>query len=476
MRKILSILSIMVAALLFNTTAFAAVLNDEVTSQKIKEADGTSGQDTNSGSGVKTGHIQNSAVTTGKIAAGAVTATKLGIVCPNGQYLQYTTAGGWVCSVGTAGPAGPQGPAGPTGPQGLTGATGATGPQGPAGPQGATGATGPQGLQGPAGPMPHYAKIAVVAQSGGDYTDPVAAMNDISTWCGTPSATNTCLLKIMPGNYDLGGGTLHMQQYVDIEGSGESTTKISGSIPYADWNSALVTGESNAEIRFLTMERYMWPLPTGGQNWIGQTFYNVNYASPKVTHVTIIGHVSMAVHNQSIAGAKPIYSNVNIISDYGHGIYNDGPGTVLIENSHINVINGTQQSSVAGVYNQMAVNLVMNNVVIDVSGPIALGEFLSNNGVWLEPLNGIGGGTIDMMNVKISSYGGSGVILTETDGKISIKNSAIKCTPTPFVYTTTVKSVGSANVAYTQLDGPLPTAGTRCIGAYDGNFNPITCQ
>jgi len=52
--------------------AVAAVANDSILSQHFKEADGTSGQNTNSGSGVKTGHIQDGAVTTGKIAAGAV--------------------------------------------------------------------------------------------------------------------------------------------------------------------------------------------------------------------------------------------------------------------------------------------------------------------------------------------------------------------------------------------------------------------
>ncbi|MBI4710219.1 MAG: hypothetical protein HY759_03830 [Nitrospirae bacterium] len=38
-----------------------------MSSHHFKEADGTSGQDTNSGSGVKTGHIQNGAVTPSKI-------------------------------------------------------------------------------------------------------------------------------------------------------------------------------------------------------------------------------------------------------------------------------------------------------------------------------------------------------------------------------------------------------------------------
>ena len=77
MRKALLILSIMVAASLFNTMVFAAVLNDEVTSIKLKEADGTSGQNTNSGSGVKTGHIRDGAVTTSKIADGSVTDAKI---------------------------------------------------------------------------------------------------------------------------------------------------------------------------------------------------------------------------------------------------------------------------------------------------------------------------------------------------------------------------------------------------------------
>jgi hypothetical protein len=54
-----------------------AVAADEVKSSNIKEADGTTGQDTNTGSGIKTNHIQNAAVTTAKIAAGAVTDAKI---------------------------------------------------------------------------------------------------------------------------------------------------------------------------------------------------------------------------------------------------------------------------------------------------------------------------------------------------------------------------------------------------------------
>lgn len=74
---------------LFSSTAFA-ISDNHVLSQNIKEADGTSGQDTNSGSGIKANHIQDGAITTEKIAEGAVTASKIGfyknviVVAPSG--------------------------------------------------------------------------------------------------------------------------------------------------------------------------------------------------------------------------------------------------------------------------------------------------------------------------------------------------------------------------------------------------------
>src|SRR6266702_3291221 len=172
--------------------SFAAVPigPNTVNSVAIIAADGTSGHTLTTGTGVKTDHIQN----------GAVTAPKLGIVCPTGNYLQFVVGSGWVCSVGTAGPIGPQGVQGVAGPVGANGNTvlsgagnpvtssaagvagdfyidnitnilygpkagdnwvgatsvslvGPTGAVGPVGPVGVTGATGPQGPPGLIGPQ-----------------------------------------------------------------------------------------------------------------------------------------------------------------------------------------------------------------------------------------------------------------------------------------------------------------------------------
>ena len=62
-----------------------------------------------------------------------------------------------------------------------------------------------------------YGRVAVVAKSGGDFSNPVAAMNAVPRWCRLLSAKNPCLIRIMPGVYDLGTQTLKMRPYVDIE-------------------------------------------------------------------------------------------------------------------------------------------------------------------------------------------------------------------------------------------------------------------
>jgi len=76
------------------------VLADEVLSANIKEADNTSGQRTNTGSGIKTGHIANGAVNTAKIAANAVTSGKIA----NGTIATADIANGAVTDAKITGP------------------------------------------------------------------------------------------------------------------------------------------------------------------------------------------------------------------------------------------------------------------------------------------------------------------------------------------------------------------------------------
>lgn len=405
--------------------SFAAVNNDEVTSSKLREADGTSGQNTNSGSGVKTGHIQN----------GAVTAAKLGIVCPDGQYLQYTAAAGWVCSVGTAGPQGPQGPAGATGPEGPTGATGATG------------ATGPAGPQGPAGPSAQYASVAIVAKSGGNYTDPVAAMSDLATWCGTPSAASPCLMKIMPGLYAV-DSSIQLASFVDMEGSGENATKIINSSALCTTSlSALIKGASNSEIRFLTAE-------ASNCTQLGASviaIYNSN-VSPKITNVTAISRNShggnYAIYNYS--SSSPILTNVTVYTEPA--------------------VNPNYTFSSSGVYNVILTadaTVTMNNVTVNT---------VDGRGVAHAVLNWCGSGTIDMNNTNIR--GASSALNNEC--------TSTPASPTVVKVRNSILNGGillyygnsSTYISNTEFNGGLRSYGgnpIKCINTFNSTLDPVTC-
>ena len=215
------------------------IADDSILSQHIKEADGTTGQDTNTGSGIKTGHIQDGAVTTGKIVDGSVTTPKItdnAVTTPKVADSSITTnkvvdgaittpkivdgamstskiADGAVTDAKISGTIS----ASKISSTGLNADTIDGHHASDFAPATHSHAQSQvtsleSALQNKADAnhnhdtvyQKKHGKVAVVAQSGGDYTNPVTAMEDAATWCGAPSETNRCLLKIMPGVYSIG--------------------------------------------------------------------------------------------------------------------------------------------------------------------------------------------------------------------------------------------------------------------------------
>jgi hypothetical protein len=228
---------------------------------------------------------------------------------------------------------GPEGPIGPQGPRGFTGATGAqgprgltglTGPQGPQGAQGPRGFSGPQGVPGPAGPQgpqgqqgeqgpqgppgeaaAAVAKVANVALSGGDFANPIEALQAVSVWCGAPSAANRCLVRIAPGVYDLGAvpagfsGALRMEPFVDVEGSGQNATRlVSSGSPSLPGYPATVATAHDSELRNLTVEN------TGGTGFAFAITAQGTYGTGQISNVTAIatdagGEVNAITHQNA---------------------------------------------------------------------------------------------------------------------------------------------------------------------------------
>ncbi|MHB8895175.1 MAG: collagen-like triple helix repeat-containing protein [Candidatus Geothermincolia bacterium] len=460
----------LVCGLCLSVLAFAFVFPKPlialtVDSAEIAPADGTSGQVLTTGNGVKTGHIQNlavtgdkiaagtittgnignnqitndllgsNAVTSGKILDGAVTAQKLGIVCPDGQYLKYSVAGGWTCSVGTPGPEGPQGPVGP---QGSTGA------QGPEGTQGLTGAQGPAGPEGPAGSMPHYANVVVVAKSGGDFTDPIAAINSITD----SSYSNPYLVKIMPGVYDIGSLYMYPGDFVDIAGSGENATVIVGNGPWV-----LYTGFGENEISSLTLENTGTP---SGKS-IGMSLHGGGMGT-KITDMTV-----------KVQGLSPYFAT---------GIYAQGRVAMARVTVNINAGNSIEFSPPSDYWPAST----LDNVKI-TGGPgygIAVGPGYGGklvlNGVYINNFpegNGIiNSGIVEIMNCEIA-VANIALWNSGSGGVVRIMNSKLKGS-------TALHHDNSSNVtkvSFSQIDGVVEAldTGLACFQVHDADLNGITC-
>jgi hypothetical protein len=72
----------------------------------------------------------------------------------------------------------------------------------------------------------------------------------------TNSATNTYMIKVEPGVYDIGASRLQMKPWVDIEGSGIDVTTLQGSgiSNVAPLSDGVVMGDSDCELRLLTVQ------------------------------------------------------------------------------------------------------------------------------------------------------------------------------------------------------------------------------
>jgi hypothetical protein len=185
-------------------------------------------------------------------------------------------------------------------------------------------------------------KITLVDTSGNNYADPAEAMSDLDAWCGTPSSTNPCLVKILPGVYDIGSTSLQMQDYVDIAGSGENVTKITGSL--SGLSTGIIEGADNAELRFLTVEN----LGSGADK---NGIYN-NNVSPKITNVTAIASGGPSGPNNGIYNnaSSPVMTNVTALAVTGggsnYGIYNNASSPVMMNVT----VSSTGGGSNYGVY------------------------------------------------------------------------------------------------------------------------------
>ncbi len=302
-----------------------------------------------------------------------------------------------------------------------------------------------------------YVRTVVVSPIGSEYVNGQAlldALNGITT----ASAANPWLLRIEPGTYNVGAGMLQMKEYVDIEGSGEGITIITGA--GSAFRTGTIFGANNAELRFLTVQS------TGGNN-VAIAIHN-DHASPRLTHVTAHAtggsventavfndHASPGMTHVTAVAVGSADSNYGVINFYSlstmrhvtvrvgdgginHGVYNDSSSLMGVEDLVITVGGG---DNCYGVYNADS-SLFIQGSRINVFGQYALG----------------------VLNRQVS-----------TGGKVQIDNCKISAIADVIGYTIWNSLGYDTAVGATHLDGgPVHTCTgacpVTCAGVYDTGY------
>jgi hypothetical protein len=315
-----------------------------------------------------------------------------------------------------------------------------------------------------------YGKRAVVAQSGGDYADPVVAMADLATWCGVPSETNPCLLKIMPGVYNIGTNSLVMQSYVDLEGSGENTTKITGNVISPDLVTAplgVVECAPLMETRFITVEN------TGAGGIRIALLNNTSAQSDNCYLSHMAAFASGGDTNIGVAsiGGDVQTSDVSITASGGttsYGVYNKNTQRPVLSFVTIRAEGATAVN--AAIYNESG-NPTIRFARLFVT-PVSTAQ---NYGIYIDT------SSVAMRSTFMSFQGSSSQCAAGCYGVFTLSSTPNRMTfieqseIAGFTHTIANGANVITNVGLSKLSGgPVSNSGTlKCVHSYNSTYDPL---
>lgn len=356
-----------------------------------------------------------------------------------------------------------------------------------------------------------YGNVIVVATSGGEYDNPMDAINDINAWCQDRSSSHSCLMKIMPGVYDVGASALNIPSYVGIEGAGADETVLTSSgsttvhINYAEKvairditieNSA-TAGSTALQSDFSTFSiknAVVKSANAAGTSYKTAIFANLSDAVIDNVKVSVSGPASTSILLRGIGiyyGSSARISNSEVTvgnTDTVSGGTLEGISCASSTNSDSVVkISGTDVSlsgagiNSRGIFAANSGNYVakydLDNVDVNVNG---FGGSKSAFGLWVEKAaQGQGLIDINIRNSRFEASGQSTYFVSSTGGD-SINVNAMY---SDFVnnntdtYAIFVGNGTNANVSTSRIAGNIfdQNSSISCFGNFDANNNPVTC-
>jgi hypothetical protein len=415
--------------------------NGTVLSNNIKDADNSTGQDSTKGSGVKTPHLQNGAVTSLKLAAGAVDPTALATAAVTSAKLASSSVTTTAIATGavTAAKLAPAAVGTAAIADGAVTDAKITGPISGSKLGAHTHVTADvTGLDAAlAAKANRYASVVVVSLDGnGDYSDLATALNAVYY------SQSPVLVKLLPGTYEA-PDILQLGQYVTLEGSGEDTTWVN--LSSDGWRNYGMMLDAGAQLRRLSINSV---------NIVTTLYLGAGTKSLRLEHVTVV-----------VGWTRPTPDSVIAIGNIDNQ-------SRTIDVDHVTVeMNGAAPNtafSMATAFESVPTSpgfLRIRDSSFQISG--------AQIGI------GIANTVLDMDRTDVTVSAGWGLIAdlgstirnSHISGAAQLSNSTVS-----FSELNGGVSGTGASLVYTGVSSSIAPGVAKCIGVYDANLAPVTCQ
>ena len=224
-----------------------------------------------------------------------------------------------------------------------------------------------------------------------------------------PTEGEPWTLRLTPGIYDVGSSRLDMVSFVDIEGSGEGTTKITAHTDGFGPDLGAVFGADHAELRFLTVENQA----SGTAGSVSRAIRNGN-VSPTLSHVTAVARGGQ-MNNQGVVNGNTSKTLMRSVTAIGSG-GQIAEGVVNGTDTQVVMLRVTARATGGSVQNWAVINTLSADPIIRDSVLEAIGT-------------------------------GAAAIINQDTSTVRVANS--------------------------QLTGGVTGGGFTCVGAYDGSFSAL---
>ena len=290
--------------------------------------------------------------------------------------------------------------------------------------------------------------VIFVAPAGGDFNNPVDALDAIGTVLPAPSASNRYLVKLAPGRYNVNDPVV-MKPFVDLQGSGIKTTLIRGAVDSSFGGPAgsrgIINAASRSEIRNLSV-RNTWSdssaLGVLVESTTGSLISNVRTVASGSAMNTGAWKYGMSIRNSN---------NVRLVHVSARGRSSDPTlcQGIAVSRSSVTI----NDSRAVGKSDSCTISLGLNagdGSQVQVSNSVLRGEG-SLNGISVSGVSDIAG----------------------SDTTVRIRHSVLEGQ----VFAGTPGEAGMTQVliSHSELTGPVSGAAT-CFGSHDPILNPLNAS